>query len=194
MRKRNYKICLVIILLFSTLILACGWFSGKQSAPTLAPPTVAPIKPNQEAAQRAAENFNQAVQESTNNHPFEYRINNEEVTSIVADLLQKRADIPFSEPQIWFTNNKIYVTGMVDGFGPKPMPAYIEAVPKVVNNQVIVNIEKAKVGSFNLPQSASNSFSETITQSLAEAQLNIQVNTITILEGEILIQGTMNSE
>ena len=194
MRKRNYKFCLVIILLFSTLILACGWFSGKQSTPTLLPPTVAPIKPNQEAVQRAAENFNQAVQESYNNHPFEYRINNEEATSIVADLLQKRADIPFSEPQIWFTNNKVYVTGIVDGVGPKPLPAYIEAVPKVVNNQVIVNIEKAKVGSFNLPKSMADNFSQTVTESLAEAQLNIQVDAITILEGEMLIQGTMNTE
>jgi len=180
----------IIILMFSGL--ACG-LSAK-TTPLPAPPE-GHIEPKPEAVERTEQNFNQAMQEASGNRQFRFRLTNEQATSLAAMGLQKRADIPFSEPQIWFTAGKIYITGKVEGVGPAALPALIVAIPAVnANGQLEITVEEAKMASFDFPQDAIDSLAQTINETLIDLQLKIQVTAIDVREGELLIAGKRTSQ
>ncbi len=173
---------------FMMLLLACG--IGR-SATEIPQPSGGPIEPNQEASQRAQENFNQAFQESSNDHLFEMRISDEEITSLVALQLKQEAEIPLSEPQIWFKPGKVYITGKVEGVLPTALPALIVARPSVNSQgQLEITVDEARMGNFNLPDSLVENLTQTTNETLAELQLEIQIREVEALEGELLLSGT----
>ncbi|MFQ5575431.1 MAG: hypothetical protein ACE5G8_00430 [Anaerolineae bacterium] len=178
--------CLLLFVL-AVAGLACGLGSKKDDLPQ---PPSGYIQPNEEASKRVQDNFNQSLQEASGSRQFRFRVTNEEITSIVAMALQKRADIPFSEPQIWFTAGKIHMTGKVEGVVPTPLPALIVAIP-AVNSQgrLEVEISEARMGSLDFPEGVIENLTQTINETLADLQLNIEVTAIEVLEGEMLVAG-----
>jgi len=190
---------LIIFLLISLPVLACGWGRSRAVIPT---PTIAPtptplpqpprgqITPQPTESQRAKQNFNQALQETGPDHAFQFRITSEEITSLAAIELRKQADIPVSEPQIWFTNGKIYLAGKVEGVGPSPVPALIVATPVINgNDQLQIQIEEAKMGNFKLPKAMVENLTKTINDTLADTPLEIEIEAVSVLEGELVITG-----
>lgn len=169
------------------LLLACG-FVGSATPPP-APPQ-GKIEVDEQAAKRVEDNFNQAMQESNESHPFEFRISDQEITSLAVSLLAQRADVPFSEPQIWFSEGQIFATATVEGLGPSPFDAYIEATPKVIERGIIeVEINTAKMGNIAIPKGMSESLSQTINDSLADLDLGLDVQEIQVRKGELIIRG-----
>jgi hypothetical protein len=187
MNKFRHGRWFLVMLLLALPFLACRLGSQKEVIPQ---PPSGHIEPNQEASKRVQENFNQAMQEASGNNEFRFRVSNEEITSIVAANLEKRPDIPFSKPQIWFTAGKIYVTGLVEGVGPTSFSALIVGVPKITpEGQLEIEIDEAKMGNLDLPENIVESLSETVNETLADLQLDIQITAIEVLEGEMLIAG-----
>jgi hypothetical protein len=182
--RNKWFILVVAMLLF---FLACRIGPEETSLPE---PPGGYIAPNQEAYDRAEQNFYQSLQEAGGNHEARFRMTNEEVTTVVATALQKRADIPITDPQVWFTAGKIYMTGMVEGVGPAALPALIVGIPRINGQgQLEVEIDEAKVGSIDFPEAMIENITTTLNESLVDLQLDVQITGIEVLEGELIVAG-----
>jgi hypothetical protein len=184
------------------ILLACR-FGGAPPDPAAAvTPTTLPtpvpvsrppggqIVPSQEESQRAKQNFRQAWQEASNNRRFEFRVTDQEITSLVALEVKKEAQIPLAEPQIWFSGGKIYLSGKLSAGGPSPLPVLIVARPLINGNeQLIIQVDEAEMGNFKLPAAMVESLAQTINETLADPSLELQVESVEVLEGELVVIG-----
>ena len=107
-------------------------------------PPGGPIPVSQEAADRLEENFYQSLQETTVTHESQLRVTNEEITSLFAKELTETGRIPLSNPQIWFTSGRIYITGGVKPFGPVEFDSLIVATAVVKDGQIAVEVQEAR--------------------------------------------------
>jgi hypothetical protein len=95
-----------------------------------------------------------------------------------------------SDPQVWFTAGKIYLTGTFSPFWPFSFRSLIVATAVVHNGQIQVAVERAQMGPFPFPQQVLDSASQSINETLAETQLDLQITNLQILEGELQLAGT----
>ncbi len=188
MTRSTQKLWFIIILLLP--LLACSIGLPKQKTETLPQPPGGHIETSEEAVKRAKTNLNQAVEEAKGGHETTFRITSEEITSVVSQLLQTRADIPVSDPQIWFTAGKIYMLAKFEGLGPASVSTLIVMRPLVTDDgQLQVELVDAKMGAFSVPDAVINNFTETINETLANMQFNVKITGIDIREGEMIIAG-----
>jgi hypothetical protein len=130
------------------------------------------------------------MQEASTGEEFRLFITNEEMTSLVALTLQETSSVPLSDPQVWFTAGRIYITGTFSPSWPFRFPSLIVATAVVRDGQVEVEVEKAQMGPFPFPRRALESASKSINETLTEMQLDLNVSTLEILEGELQLAGT----
>jgi hypothetical protein len=186
----SFKHLALALILLIMAGLACGADSG--AAEQLSPPG-GTIPTNQEAADRLKQNFYQALQEASGNRESQLRVTNEEVTSLVAKELTETGQIPISEPQIWFTAGRIYITGKVKPFGPVSFASIIVATAVVDNGQLVVRVQEAQMGPFDFPDTLLNSITQTVNETLAGILLDLEIKRLEILEGEMFVVGTRRS-
>ena len=165
---------------------------GSPARPTVASqPPGGQILPTREDAQRAKQNFRQALQEASDNHAFQFRITDQEITSLAALELTGQAALPLSELQIWFSEGRIHLTGKLAGVGPAPVSVLIVARPLLnSNDQLEIQIDDARMGNFKLPPAVVENLTQTINETLADTRLEIQIQSAKVLEGEMVITGT----
>ncbi len=191
MRSRSKKMVVIWVLLAAVSVLACSIGSGAQ--PTKAVPVVMPpeITPNATAAARAKKNFSQAMQEAKGGREVQFRITPEEITSLVVDALALRAEVPVSNPQIWFADDNIYVLMDVQTFGGASVSALLVMRPVVTaDGQMQVEPVSAKMGSFSIPDAIVNNITETANETLREMPFNISVSAIEVRDNELIITAT----
>jgi hypothetical protein len=145
---------------------------------------------SQEAADRLKENFNREMQEASTGEEFRLFITNEEITALVALTLQDTGSVPLSDPQVWFTAGSVYMTGTFSPFWPLKFQSLIVTTAVVNDGQIEVEVERAQMGPFPFPRGVLESASESINETLAEMQLDLEITTLEILEGELQLAGT----
>jgi hypothetical protein len=145
---------------------------------------------SQEAADRLKENFNREMQEASTGEEFRLFVTNEEITALVALTLQDTGSVPLSDPQVWFTAGRVYMTGTFSPFWPFRFQSLIVTTAVVDHGQIEVEVEEAQMGPFPFPRRVLESASESINETLAEMQLDLDVTTLEILEGELQLAGT----
>ena len=179
----------VLTLLISTS-LACSLGGGSEQ---LQPPG-GPIPISLEAADRLKQNFNQALQEASGNHESQLRITNEEITSLVAAELTETGRIPVTDPQVWFTAGRIFMTSKVQVFGPFRLDSVIVATAVVDNGQMLVRVQEAQMGPFDFPDRLLESTTQTINETVAGILIgaDLDITRLEILEGEMFVIGTRN--
>ncbi len=179
----------VLTLLISTS-LACSLGGGSEQ---LQPPG-GPIPISLEAADRLKQNFNQALQEASGNHESQLRITNEEITSLVAAELTETGRIPVTDPQVWFTAGRIFMTSKVQVFGPFRLDSVIVATAVVDNGQMLVRVQEAQMGPFDFPDRLLDSTTQTINETVAGILVgaDLDITRLEILEGEMFVIGTRN--
>lgn len=181
-----------LVLVFSLLALtslACGL--GRQQQDEVTAPPGGPIPVSQEAADRLKQNFYQSLQEATSTHEASLRITNEEITSLVANELSSTGQIPLSNPQVWFTAGRIYITGEVDAVGPVNFNSLIVATAVVDEGRMVVRVEEAQMGPFDFPASLVESMTQTVNEVLAGVivDADLDISRLEILEGEMFVVG-----
>jgi hypothetical protein len=174
-----------VVLLLLLGGLACGTGSD---APEIAPPG-GPVPVSEEAADRLKQNFYQALQEATPTNEAQLRVTNEEITSLFAKELTETGRIPLSNPQIWFTNGRIFITGGVKPFGPVEFNSLIVATAVVDNAQMVVSVQEAQMGMFGFPDAILASATDTVNEALASILLDLDITRLEILEGEMFVVG-----
>jgi hypothetical protein len=173
----------IVLLLLTSL--ACGLGGGN----TQIGPPGGSIPVSQEAMDRLKQNFNQALQEASGNHESQLRVTNEEITSLVAIELTQTGQIPLTDPQIWFTAGRIYITGKVKGFGFFNFDSLIVATIVVDNGGLLVEVEEAQMGAFDFPDQLLVSITETINETLAGILIDLEITRLEVLEGEMFVVG-----
>jgi hypothetical protein len=180
--KTSYLKLITIFIMLTLPVLACG--GGGESE--IGPPGGS-IPVSQEAAERLKNNFYQALQEATVDHEAQLRVTNEEATSLFATELVETGSIPLSNPQVWFTSGRIFITGGVRPFGPFEFNSLIVASAIVDDGQLNVSVQEAQMGMFDFPDAILASITDTVNETLAGLLLDLDITRLEILEGEMIV-------
>jgi hypothetical protein len=183
--RQRHRLLLVITLLLFAVSLACGPVGRSSAMPT---PPGGSVKVSPEAADQLKARLTNSLQQNTSGEVI-LRFSNEEITSYVAlELQQQGGQAPFSDPQIWFTCGKIFITGIVKGVMPVDVPASIITTAVAKNQRIEFEIEKATMGPLPFPQDLLDSISQSVNETLYESiDPNVGVSRLEILEGEMVI-------
>ncbi len=188
-RQRLFQPLAFILILLTTL--ACG-LGGDDRSEAFGPPE-GTIPVSREAMDRLKQNFNQALQEASSLHESQLRVTNEEITSLVAIELAETGQIPITEPQIWFTAGRIYMTGKVRAFGFFTFNSLIVATAVVDDGGLVVEVLEAQMGPFDFPDPLLQSITETVNETLAGILIDLEITQLEILEGEMIVVGMRRS-
>jgi hypothetical protein len=182
------KKSLAVLIIFVLTSLACG-LGGRDEE--FAPPNNS-IPVSEEAADRLKQNFNQALQEASSNHESQLRVTNEEITSLVALELSQTGQIPVSDPQVWFTAGRIFMTSDVHLLGPVKFNSLIVATALVEDGKIVVKVQEAQMGSFDFPDTLLESMTQTVNETLTGVFVgaDLEITRLEILEGETFVLGT----
>lgn len=180
--KENRSLAILSLgLLLALTILACKT-AGSVTLPG------SPVEVSVDAANRVEAKLVEALQENPNNQ-FILRLTDEEITSYMTYSLEETVDPPITDPQVKFTKGKIYVAGKVTNVSPMQVDALIVAVPRIVGEQLVIEIESVHLGPLPVPDTLLDSLSQMIDDALEEAQTNLKVTQVEIFEDEIVIVG-----
>lgn len=179
------KRVIAILTLCLLTTLACG--SGS-TLDDVKPP--GEITVSQEAADRLEDNFYQALQEAGSSNESQLRVTNEEITSLFTKTLVETGRVPLSNPQIWFTSGRIFITGGVKPAGPVEFDSLIVATALVDNGQMVVEVQEARMGSFGFPDTILESITQTVNEALVDILSDLEITRLEILEGEMFVVGT----
>ena len=184
LEKRHPRLLLLCFALLWAILACspCGWLS----LPGIKLPD-RPIEITEEAAQCFREKL-QGAWESQGKGQFRLQFTDQELTSYINLKLKVASDVPLAEPRIWFTRGKIYVSGELSSEElPLSGRAVIVASAQVADEQIRISIDQASIGRVPIPRAFLDSLSDTVNGGLAQAQLDIKVQRLEILEGEAII-------
>lgn len=179
---------LIVVLAVMGVSLACQFPPGNWGS--IPSPPQGPIPVSQEAAERLKRNFSLEMQEASTGREFRLFVSNEEITSLVAFSLQDSNILQLSDAQVWFTAGHVYLTGTFSPFWPLSFSSLIVATPVVRDGQIAVEVEQAQMGPFPFPQGVLASASQSLNERLAAMQIDLQITTLQVLEGELQLAGT----
>jgi hypothetical protein len=183
--QRRTALSIAVLLIF-VASLACA--PGNSSE--IPSPPGGQISVSQEAADRLKDNFNREMQEASTGEEFRLFVTNEEITALAALTLQNTGSVPLSDPQVWFTAGRVYITGTFSPVWPLRFPSLIVGTVMMHDGKIEVEVQRAQMGPFPFPRRALQTASESINETLAEMQLDLQVTDLEILEGELQLAGT----
>lgn len=169
------------------LVLACGpcsLLSG--SLPT--PPHRIVV------SSEAASQLRSRIEQSMSGQPgqeFILRISDAELTSLLSLELAKYDESPVSRPVVWFTRGKIYATGRLVNIVPISADFYLVAAPRIEGTKAVVAIEELSAGALPIPKRALDTISQSINETVDEAQLDVAITGVEILEGEAILRGIL---
>jgi len=147
-----------------------------------------PVEISSAAAQRVEAKLVEALQKNPNSQ-FILRFTDEELTSYLALALEETPNPPITDPQLRFTKGKVYIAGKLASTGPVQVKAMAVAIPRLMDDQLVVDLESVYLGPIPVPNTLLDSLSQTIDKALEEAQLNLKITRVEIFESEIVIVG-----
>jgi hypothetical protein len=151
-----------------------------------------PVQVSEEASRRLESKVAEALQQSPSSQFF-VTITDEELTSWVALRAATESGAMIDAPQIRFTQGKIFTAITVVGVLPINVRITLVSSVNVVDDRVQFEIEKSSAGPFPVPDFVLDALSQTINETLLEAQLDVTVTGIEILESEIVIAGQIRT-
>ena len=179
--QNRHRLTFSLSLLIALTIIAC-------TAADSATLPGGPVGISSEAAQRVEAKLVEALTLNPNDQ-FILRFTDEEVTSYLALKLEETTEPPITDPQIRFTKGKMYIAGKLTNIGPMQVRAMIVAAPRVIDDQLVIDIESVYLGPIPVPNTLLDSLSQTIDKALEEAQIELGITQVEVFESEIVIVG-----
>jgi hypothetical protein len=166
---------------------SCCCCLGGAVTPAMTP---APISGDLAAALR--DRVNEARQAEG---PFEIAFTDQELTSYVVGLLQSGAgQFPARDMQIRFGDGVVEIWATFIDVAPTDLPTYIRATVDAVDGQLVLRIEQANAGAFPVPGAMRETIAQTLSETLAELQLGVWVDRVTIVPGQATVAGQVTGE
>lgn len=178
-----------LLLVVAVLAMACtpGIASSAPELPG------GPIRISEEAARRLDDKITQAFQQNPSGR-FTLSVTDEELSSWVALRVANAPDAMVADPQVRFTQGKVFAALTLKGLVPFDIRTVLEADVRLVDDRVVFEIDKSTVGPFPAPGFVRDALSQTINDTLLESQLDVQVTDIEIKESEIVIAGHLRNQ
>jgi hypothetical protein len=127
--------------------------------------------------------------------PFALEISDRELTSYIVTFLQSGpGDFPARDMQIQFGDGYLDIWATFIDIAPTDVPAYVRATVDVVDEQVVLYITEANAGVFPIPGALRESISQTLSETLAELQLGLQVERVEIQPGKMILTGQVTGD
>jgi hypothetical protein len=150
-------------------------------------PPVTPVPPSKELAQGMRERI---MQVKARPGPFTIEITDQELTSYVIGLLQSGAgEFPARDMQIAFGDGYVDVWATFVEVAPTDIPAYVRATVEAQDGQLTFHIVRANAGSIPVPGAMRESLSQSLSETLAELQLGLQIDDVQVQQGVITLSG-----
>ena len=151
------------------------------------PPTMTPAPISEEQAQQMRDRINQArLQQGA----FAIEVTDQELTSYVVGLLQSGAgEFPARDMQIRFGDGYADVWATFIDIAPVDLPVYARATLRAVDGKLVFSIVEANAGSFPIPGALRESIAHVLSDSLAELELGLQIESAQIVPGKLLLAG-----
>ena len=169
-------LALSLVTVSALVSLSCAWFPGARRA-QVARPTVAI---SEDAAKRLEE---KAANLSTTQ--FRLELTEEEITSYLALHLDEA--VPLASPQVYLLPGKIVLEGDIT----KPVRSHVTltGTVSVVSGRVQTEIESAHLGGLSVPRILLASLSDRISEMVRQGQESIEIDSIELLAGRLVIVG-----
>jgi hypothetical protein len=185
MNTNGPRVALSLTLAIIVLTLACGPCGLGASEDEL---PGGPVEISAAAADNLETKLKAALQDNPSDS-FVLHLTDEEVTSYAATRWTVEGGSPIADPQLRFSQGKVFVAATLTGVCPFRVRVVSVASAQIVNDRLQMNIEQVQLGPLPMPESFLNPVSHSLNETLADAQLDITVTDIQILEGEIIIVG-----
>jgi hypothetical protein len=177
----------IVVVMLTVACQSPSFAKGPSAGPEL---PGGPVQVSEEAAKRLDDKINQAFQQGPSSQ-FTLTATDEEVTSWAALRLAPQPDSHIEDPQIRFTQGKTFAAMTVTGILPFKLRINMVASVSIVGDQVQFKVEKSSAGIFPVPGMILDYLTQNINQTIMQAQLDVQVTSIDILESQILIAGKL---
>ncbi len=188
-RSRWLALAVVIVCAFLSLSCITPCLSGISGRSVLGPQATAqPARPTQPPSQEAAKSFEEKA-EALNDDTFNVEFTDSEVTSYIA--LQLGSSSPIAAPSVTFQPGKV----MIEGDVTSPIQGHIKLVGtlQAVGGKPQLTLESANIAGIPIPASMLGSLSETLAQSIATSDSDVEIESIQLLEGRMIISGHKKS-
>jgi len=155
-------------------------------------PPMTPVPVSEALAKEMRERVTQVKAQSG---PFTVEISDQELTSYIVTLLQAGpGEFPARDMQVQFGDGYVDIWATFIEVAPVDVPAYVRATVDAADGQVVFYITQANAGAFPIPGAMRESISRTLSESLAELQLGLQVERVEIRPGTMTLSGQVTGQ
>ncbi|MBN1935644.1 MAG: hypothetical protein JW934_13330 [Anaerolineae bacterium] len=177
--------------LISVVVLAqmpsCCCLLGGATTPPMTPFA---IEPDLAAAMRE-----RVIEVTSTTGPFEIVITDRELTSYLVGLAQSGAgEFPARDMKLAFSDGYVEIWATFVEIAPSDLPIYIKATVSAVDGKVVFFIVQAHAGPFPIPGAMRELISQSLGETLAELQFDLDVAQVEIRRGEMVLSGTVSGE
>jgi hypothetical protein len=153
---------------------------------------VEPVPPSKELA---AEMRERVMATKSQKGPFVLEISDQELTSYVIGLLQSGAgEFPARDMQISFGDGYVDIWATFIDIAPTDLPAYVRATVEAQDGMIVFYLQEANLGRFPMPGAMRETVAQSLSETLAELQLGLQVDEVQVLPGKAILSGQVTGE
>lgn len=183
---RSHVLVPIIALAIAAQVCCCTIVGGPQ------PPYT--ITPSDEAVQRLKERLATAESDGS----FTITVTDEEMTSLLVQMLAQQDELPISQPQVHFRNGRVEVYATVTVAAPLALPGMVAFSITATDSEISVTLEEIAFGPLPVPEPVLEALTEMLNETLSESILaemdEARITDIHIGEGQMTVSGTSPSD
>jgi hypothetical protein len=150
-------------------------------------PPVTPVAPSPEQARALRDRVTAAGERPG---AFSITLTDQELTSYIVGLLQSgEGEFPARDMQLLFGEGTLEIWATFIEVAPTDLPVYVRATVEARNGALDFEILEANSGPFPVPGAMREMISQILSESLAEFELALSIDTVTVSPGQITIEG-----
>lgn len=128
-------------------------------------------------------------------HHFTIAITDQELTSYLVGLAQSGAgEFPARDMKLAFDDGYVEIWATFVEIAPSDLPIYIKGTVSAAGGELVFSIAQAHVGPFPIPGAMRELISQSLSETLAELQFDLDVEQVEIRRGEMVLSGTISGD
>lgn len=164
----------------------CCWLGGAVA------PAMTPLPPSEDLAQQMRERVTQVKSQRGG---FTIEVSDRELISYIVTLLQSGpGEFPARDMQIQFGDGYADIWATFIDIAPVDIPIHVRATVEAVDGTLSFSIVQASAGVFPVPGALRETIAQTLSETLDELQLALEIDSVQIQEGQISLSGQVTGD
>jgi hypothetical protein len=127
--------------------------------------------------------------------PFTIAITDQELTSYLVGLAQSGAgEFPAKDMKLAFSDGCVEIWATFVEIAPSDVPVYVKGTVSAMDGQLVFAIMQAQAGPFPVPGAMRELISQSLSETLAELQFDLEIENVEIHRGEMVLSGTIGGD